>query len=114
MVSLSDDPDADGVSNLEEYFFGNNPKKSDMARLPIFQFSSGQADLVFTRSKLTTDLTYVVEKSENLTSFQPAVNGIDYQNVSIQSIGTDAEKVTLRVLNPTSKLFLRLRIQQNP
>ena len=114
MVSLSDDPDADGVSNLEEYFFGNNPKKSDMARLPFFQFSSGQADLVFTRSKLTTDLTYVLEKSGNLTLFQPAVNGIDYQNVSIQSIGTDAEKVTLRVLNPTSKLFLRLRIQQNP
>jgi hypothetical protein len=38
----------------------------------------------------------------------------DYHEMITTLIGTDAEKVTLRVLNPTSKLFLRLRIQQNP
>jgi hypothetical protein len=108
------DPDSDGVSNQEEYFFGNNPKISDAAKLPVFQFANGQADLVFTRSKLTTDLSYAMEKSTSLASFEPAVAGVDYQILATQSLGTDAEEITLRLLNPPAGLFLRLRITADP
>ena len=114
LINPADDPDADGVKNQEEYFFGMNPKSPDVAKLPVFRFTNGQADLVFTRSKLTTDLAYGMEKSTTLGSFQPAVVGVDYQILSTVSLGTDAEQITLRLLNPPVGLFLRLRIAKNP
>lgn len=115
LTNPSDDPDSDGVTNQEEYFFNQNPKQSDATNLPIFRFEAEQGDLVFTRSKLTTDLSYALEKSATLDSFEPAIIGVDYQIVSTQSLGTDAETITLRLLNqPISHLFLRLRIQKNP
>lgn len=114
LTGPADDPDADGVSNQEEYFFGNDPKLSDAAKLPVFHFASGQADLSFTRSKLSTDLSYALEKSTSLASFESAVLGVDYQILSSVSLGTDAETITLRLLNPPAGLFLRLRIMMNP
>jgi hypothetical protein len=114
LTAPADDSDSDGVGNLEEYFFGNDPIVSDAARLPVFHFASGQADLVFTRSKLSTDLSYTMEKSTSLDSFQPAVPGVDYQILSTASLGADAETITLRLLNPPARLFLRLRITATP
>ena len=114
LINPTDDPDTDGVKNQEEYFFGMNPKSPDVAKLPVFHVTNGQADLVFTRSKLTTDLAYGMEKSTTLGLFQPAVVGVDYQILSTVSLGTDAEQITLRLLNPPAKLFLRLRITKNP
>lgn len=114
LTGPADDPDDDGVSNLEEYFFGNDPGSSDAARLPLFRMAGGQAELVFTRSKLTTDLSYGLEKSTTLVSFQPAVLGVDYEMVSTASLGTDAETITLRLLDPPAELFLRLRITGTP
>ncbi len=114
LVNPDDDPDADGVKNQEEYFFGMNPKLSDVAKLPGFHVTNGHADLVFTRSKLTTDLAYGLEKSTTLNSFQPAVVGVDYQILSTVSLGTNAEEITLRLLNPPAGLFLRLRITKTP
>jgi hypothetical protein len=110
LTNPADDPDADGVSNQEEYFFGMNPKVPDPAKLPGFEVANGHADLVFTRSKLTTDLAWSLEKSTALDSFQPAVAGVDYQILSTVSLGTDAEEITLRLLNPPAELFIRLRI----
>lgn len=106
------DFDRDGVSNLEEYFFGSDPKVPDSNRLPTFQFTSGDGILVYTRSKLFTDLTFGLEKSTTLTDFTPAVQGVDYEIVSTTSLGSGAEQVTLRILNGPAKLFLRLRITQ--
>lgn len=114
LTGPADDPDSDGVMNQEEYFFGNDPNLSDADRLPSFHFASGQADLVFTRSKLFTDLSYTMEKSTTLASFQPAVPGVDYQILSTASLGADAETITLRLLNPPAGLFLRLRITAQP
>jgi len=114
LTNPTDDPDSDGVSNQEEYFFGNHPKFPDAERIPVFQLGNGQADLVFTRSKLPTDLSYFLEKSTSLASFQPAEPGVDYQILSTRSLGTDAEEITLRLLNPPASLFLRLRIAENP
>jgi PA domain len=114
LTEPADDPDGDAVSNQEEYFFGNDPNFPDAAKLPVFHFTSVHADLVFTRSKLPTDLSYAMEKSTTLASFQPAVLGVDYQILSTVSLGTDAETITLRLLNPPSGLFLRLRITATP
>lgn len=111
LTGPGDDPDADGVENLEEYFFGNDPLKPDAGRLPVFRFVAGQGDLVFTRSKLPADLRYVLEKSTDLVGFSPAVVGVDYSVPSTISLGTDAEEVTLRLLAPPTLLFLRLRIE---
>lgn len=115
LIGADDDPDFDGVSNLEEYFFGNNPKLSDAGKLPVFQFTAGQGELVFTRSKLSTDLSYALEKSTTLDAFLPAIEGVDYQVLSTDDlIGSEAEEITLRLLSPPSTLFLRLRIIASP
>ena len=111
LTGPGDDPDADGIENLEEYFFGNNPLLADAGRLPVFRFEAGQGKLVFTRSKLPVDLSYAFEKSTDLTGFSPAVVGVDYSVPTTESLGTDAEVVTLRLLNPPPALFLRLRIK---
>jgi hypothetical protein len=42
------------------------------------------------------------------------VLGVDYQILSTVSLGTDAETITLRLLNPPAGLFLRLRITAQP
>jgi hypothetical protein len=114
LIQPADDPDADGVTNLEEYFFGTDPGTPDVARLPVFRLDGGQAELVFTRSKLPADLNYALEKSTSLDSFEPAVPGVDYQILSTVSAGTDAETITLRPLNPSGALFFRLRISGTP
>jgi hypothetical protein len=114
LTGPADDPDGDGVTNLEEYFFGNDPETPDAGRLPVFHLAGGQAELVFTRSKLTTDMAYSLEKSTSLVAFQPAVPGVDYQILSTTPVGTDAETITLRLLDPPGGLFLRLRISGNP
>ena len=111
LTGLGDDPDADGIENLEEYFFGNNPLLADAGRLPVFRFEGGQGKLVFTRSKLPADLSYAFEKSTDLKGFSPAVVGVDYSVPTTESLGTEAEVVTLRLLNPPPALFLRLRIK---
>ncbi len=113
LTNFTDDPDRDGVNNLEEYFFGNLPKTPDAGKLPTFRFTLGIGQLVFTRSKLTTDLSYRLEKSTDLTSFGPAIEGVDYAITSTRSLSNDAEEVTLSVLNPPATLYLRLRIVSN-
>lgn len=110
LTGPGDDPDADGIENLEEYFFGNNPLLADAGRLPVFRFEAGQGELVFTRSKLPADLSYAFEKSTDLNGFSPAVEGVDYSVPTTESLGTEAEEVTLRLLDPPPALFLRLRI----
>ncbi len=109
-TGAQDDPDSDGVENFEEYFFGTRPLVSDLQNLPIFTIVAGNSDLSFIRSKLTTDLNYFIEKSTTLQGFLPAVEGVDYQRLATQSLGSDAERVSLRLLAPPEKLFLRLRI----
>jgi hypothetical protein len=100
------------VENLEEYFFGMNPLAGDLQNLPVFLLTNGERELVFTRSKLPTDLGHAVEKSITLDGFVSAVEGVDYEFAATQSLGTDAEQVTLRILSTAGKLFLRLRIMR--
>ncbi len=106
----NDDPDNDGITNFEEYFFGANPLAGDRGRLPVFVIEPGGPELAFTRSKLPTDVNYTLEKSTNLVAFAPALEGTDYTIVSVQPLGTDAERVVLRLAGMGEKLFLRLRI----
>jgi len=107
-----EDPDRDGIDNFEEYFFGTQPTVADLQNLPVFTLTSGQPELIFIRSKLTTDLSYSIEKSTNLAQFTPAVAGVDYQILSTASLGSDTERVRLRVPASPAKLFLRIRISR--
>lgn len=113
LTNPTDDPDRDGVSNLEEYFFGNLPKTSDAEKLPVFRLTEGMKQFVFNRSKLSTDLVYQLEKSSDLVSFVPAVEGVDYAITAVRSVNNEVEEITMNALNPPAVLFLRLRIVGN-
>jgi|TARA_B110000438_G_scaffold23222_1_gene21226 hypothetical protein len=105
-----DDPDNDGVSNIEEYFFAGDPKVVDPDILPLFEIKSLNFNYSFTRSLLSSDLSYEFEVSHNLLTWTTAEEGNDYGLISEAAIGTQAEEVTVRIREGTEHPFLRLRI----
>jgi hypothetical protein len=113
-TAAGDDPDGDGMSNFEEYFFGSDPLAGDRRRLPTIVLANDGRRLSFTRSALPADLSYRLEKSENLADFAPATAGVDYIIETSPIPGADAERVTLRLTGSPAplKMFFRLRIDR--
>jgi PA domain len=110
LTQLADDSDHDGVSNLEEYFFGNSPISPDAGKLPTFRLTQGLKQFIFTRSKLPSDLSYRLEKSTDLASFSAATEGVDYVVAASVSLSSSAEQVTLTSLSSAATQFMRLRV----
>ncbi len=78
------DPSGTGVTNLQAYAFGLDPKDPDLAGLPIptgVQGWSGDqrpADFLhlgFRKCLCSTDLVYVVEASSDLVNWEPVEHG---------------------------------------
>lgn len=107
-----DDPQGDGLTNLERYFFGLTAAAGP-DRLPTLSAGATEASLHFTRSILPTDLTVTYEKSHDLAAFTPAVAGIDYLNETVERLDNQSERVTLDLPAPiTGRVFWRLRVHQ--
>ncbi|TAG08455.1 MAG: hypothetical protein EAZ42_10650, partial [Verrucomicrobia bacterium] len=111
-TAATDDPDDDGLTNFEEYFFGSLPRSSSQSTLPTFQLDEGTRDFVFTRSRLPADMRFTVEFSTNLQNFQPAVAEIHYTQRPIQKLSPTTERVKIQWLGAEAPLFLRLRIER--
>jgi len=109
------DSDGDGVSNLEEYFFGSDPNSrgSGLANLPVFAIESGSRTFTYTRSLSFNDLNISYEDNETLSvgAWAPLVNGVDFTEVSTQ-IDNSSESVTVTLLGAESANFVRIRIVQ--
>ncbi|MDB6079956.1 MAG: hypothetical protein JWO82_3703, partial [Akkermansiaceae bacterium] len=52
------DPDHDGVTNLMEYAFNLDPKKSDLGSLPVVQARDGELVIEFTAPETVTGILY--------------------------------------------------------
>lgn len=97
----SADPDGDGSPNLIEYAVGRNPIATDSTpSTTLGATSDGRLTLTFLRAR--ADLTYVVEASNNLTSWTP-VSPVNPGAVGQTYTYTDT------VANPVSR-FLRLTV----
>lgn len=114
LVAPEDDPDQDGLSNLEEYFFGGSPLEPDAECLPRFIADSETRTIRFLRSQLTTDLVFDYEISPDLNAWHAADMGTDLEEISVTPLGDGVEAVTVRLLGDAPKRFLRLRIAIKP
>ena len=109
------DPDEDGIVNLLEYALNLDPLTASRAGLPVAapatQNGTTNLTLTYTEVKAATDLTYVVEVSADLVTWN---SGSAYTaTVAVLDQGT-TEQVTTRDLTAISaaapRRFMRLRV----
>lgn len=110
MAALDADPDGDGLTNLEEYFFGGSPLVPDADRLPRFTVDPETRTVQFLRSQLPADLALSYEISTDLSQWQTAELGRDLELVDVSPLGGGSEAVRVRFMGTAAKAFLRLRI----
>ena len=109
-VSGSDptaDEDNDGLSNFLEFALGSNPSQttphSEVA--PTINFSGSTIDFIYTRAQ--TSLTYTVESSNNLLSWQEST--ALFTNISDNGNGTETVTHTYS-RSGSENMFLRIMI----
>ena len=110
----SANPAHDGMDNLLKYAFGLDPTLVDSAAgLPIAGQCAGALTLSYIRRHDISDLTYTVEVSSDLVTWQ---SGPSYtQELSVTPLDAQRDQVLVTDLAPLSgsvKRFIRLRVTQ--
>jgi hypothetical protein len=102
------DPDQDGIPNLLEYAYGFNPLAAER-ELPFKARLAGNSiEITFQRAIAASDLTFTVERSDDLVSWHPAEGLLDEE----EDTGAATILVHYRLpVDSASQQFLRLRIQ---
>jgi hypothetical protein len=107
------DFDGDGVLNLMEFALNLDPKANDSAALPQPVISGGYLTYSFVPNAASTDLTYAVESSINLTTW----DSVDVQDITPANPSPPGQR-TFRYKNPIGPaspwVFLRLRVTRAP
>jgi hypothetical protein len=121
---LTFDYDGDGIANLMEYGLGLDPTIAELKGLPIVTLKdySGTKylSMLFNRSSLATDLTYIVQASSDLTTWTnlgtSSAGGMTSGAGFVTETGS-APSFTVEVRdtvpydgNPLTKRFMRLKI----
>ena len=105
------DFDRDGLANLHEYAFALAPKTPDVNGLPTATIQPGGARAIaYTHVKSATDITYLVEVSNDLATWR---SGPSYTSVTGTVDHGATETVTaVSLLAPdaTQRQFMRVRI----
>ena len=111
-AAVAVDAEGDGLLNLAEYAFGRDPRAHDNSALAtastIDIAGTRYATITFTRRHKGVDLTWSIEASSDLRTWEP----IDLPIGSAQNMGNGLERVTYRDSQPVSagKRFLRVRV----
>jgi hypothetical protein len=103
------DPAHDGFSNLMKYALGLPPKTPVFTNAPQVSLQNGYFLLSYTRSDAATDVSLVLEKSDDLAQWQSASSSL--QPVSCVDDGT-LQYITVRLSTPTASApasFIRLK-----
>lgn len=113
------DPDHDGLANLVEFAVNHNPKQND-GNAFTSQILHNPADgndyltITFTQLKSPTDLSYHVEVSDDLATWNEGV-GFTQQTQAADDGNGLTLTVTARAITPVNlanRKFIRLRISQ--
>jgi hypothetical protein len=97
------DPDRDGIPNLLEYGFSTDPKEPD--RMPRTLTLEDDHGLAFTRSVMTEDLTWSIEQSDDLQTWE-TLPSVDWRVTS--EIDVEFERVRVPLALPRKGAFLRV------
>ena len=86
LTGMQDDPDNDGDSNLEEYFFGGDPNDSTVvAQTPTADLISlpggKELGVTFIRREESEEVNYVLATSDDLESFE-------FSQANVSMVGT--------------------------
>jgi hypothetical protein len=114
------DPDKDGRSNFTEYAFGGNPLLADaprMAAQPVILTESGlrYPGLIYRRRAGENDLSYQVQTSTSLTTWQTGTEAVPLVTESAGPLEPDGTRtITARALTPVSATPLFLRVTALP
>jgi hypothetical protein len=105
------DPDADDLSNSEEYALLHDPRAPD-EDLAETTWVNGRLTMTFRRAKAPTDVAVIAEGSTDLITW--ATTGIVEEVSRIDEGKT--EKITVRLASqpPGTRGFLRVRITPTP
>ena len=84
-----------------------------MDTLPRLQRVGSGLDFTYIRTTTFTDLAIGYEISTDMTTWNPAVEGVDYTEEVISSVGATTEQVQLKLsaLPVGEEVFVRLRIE---
>jgi hypothetical protein len=104
------DPDADGMTNLEEFAYGTDPRTWDAQLGPQVAQVDGDLVLSWQESSTASGLTYSVEETDDLVSTPFAAS-----TLTPEQVGTEAGVTTWQVtLTPTTgQAFLRLVVSSS-
>lgn len=103
------DKDNDGLANLLEYAFATNPNTNSPS--PHNATRNGNViDFIYTKNKSATDVTFLVEWSDDLTTWSTA--GVSAPTVLSDNGTTQQIKVTVPAGTGVAKRFVRLRISK--
>ncbi len=115
--SATADPVKSGTSNLLKYAFNGNPFTKDASILPASaaEASAGSTYLTFSyRQRLaSTDLTYSVEVSDDLKTWDASGTQVEFVAAPIPTGDGVTQQVKVRVKTPMASLpkkFIRLRV----
>ena len=108
-----DDPDHDGILNLMEFVLGGQPMAGSTSILPKLSKAGDEWSLEYSRSKLSQEMTQVVEYSSDLIQWTPITILAESSSGVVVTPGilSDRIKVAIPVVagKPT---FARLKINQ--
>ncbi|HLP07450.1 MAG TPA: trypsin-like serine protease [Opitutaceae bacterium] len=115
-ADASADPDADGFTNLEEYAYGLDPAVANTAsaapQVALASYADGAAlTATFTQNTLATDVTLVVEVSDDLVNWSSG-SGVT-ATVSTTALGNNVSQFVVRDLataTTTARRFMRVRV----
>jgi mannosyl-glycoprotein endo-beta-N-acetylglucosaminidase len=107
------DPARSGAKNLLSYASGVNPLSPDRSLLPTIDTSGTNLTLAYTRLKYVSDVTYTVEVSGDMVTWQSG------SSFTTQVSSTDIDEQTIRVvvrdntsMSAANQRFIRLRVSQ--
>jgi len=114
LKSVTADLDNDGLPDLLEYALGSDPARNGSTFNPVVDTVQDGNDQYFvsfsyTRSKVATGLTYVVERSSDLHAWEP----LDLSAASVSTLDRGSfTEITIYI--PTTEVsgFFRVRVEE--
>jgi autotransporter-associated beta strand protein len=105
----SADSDGDGVTNLMEYATRMNPNTNDVTPQSVTKTGS-TIDFIYTKNKAATDVTYIVEWSDELNAPSWSTNGVSAPTVLSDNGTTQQIKVTVPAGGGITRRFVHLKV----